>query len=96
VSNLFQRIFGNVVVKSFFGDIELSKLEGAEMFTYLNSIFEDNTTRSLTLFAFFMGPNFYKYNLRKIDRTVNHKNENFKKFTRKTILDQIKLYEKSK
>jgi hypothetical protein len=28
VNNLFQRIFGNVVVKSFFGDIELNKIEG--------------------------------------------------------------------
>jgi hypothetical protein len=82
VSNLFQRIFGNVVVKSFFGDIELSKLEGAEIFTYLNSIFEDNTTRSLSLFAFIMGPKFYKYNLRKIDRAVTQKMESFKKFAK--------------
>ncbi len=28
VSNLFQPIFGNVVVRSFFGDIELNKIEG--------------------------------------------------------------------
>lgn len=39
VSNLLQRIFGNVVVKSFFGDIELNKLEGVELFTYINEMF---------------------------------------------------------
>lgn len=34
-----QRIFGNVVVKCFFGDIEINKLDGQEIFAYVNDIF---------------------------------------------------------
>ena len=91
VSNLFQRIFGNVVVKSFFGDIELSKLEGVEIFTYINEMFEGNSARALTPFAFLLGPNFYKYNIRAIDREVNNKNRMFHAFAKEKMMSQLQL-----
>lgn len=68
VNNLLQRIFGNVVVKCFFGDIEIDKLDGQEIFAFANDLFEKNVLRVRSFFAFLIGPNFTRYNLRTIDR----------------------------
>jgi hypothetical protein len=78
VIHLFERIFGTVVVKSFFGEIELDKIEGVDVFSYFSHMVELNTERAFTLFAFILGPNFFKYNIRKVDRDVNSSNIKFR------------------
>ena len=80
INHLFTRIFGNVVVRSFFGDIQLDKIEDVQIFAYVNGLFELNTKRSLDLFAFFAGNNFYKYNLRQVDRKVRDRIVKFEQF----------------
>lgn len=78
-----------MVVRSFFGDIELSKIEGFELFSYANNLFELSTQSSMTLFALLMRANFYRYNLRKIDREVKEQIGKFEKFAREKILNHI-------
>ena len=52
----------------------------------------------MTLFAYIIGPNFYKYNLRPIDREVSRKLKMFETFANDVIketVDRTKRNEKS-
>lgn len=55
-----------------------------------------NSKRSLTLFAFLFGNNFYKYNLRAIDREVNQRGLKFTSFCEGVITNLVQKFKQEK
>jgi hypothetical protein len=90
---LFSRIFGSIVIKSFFGELENDKIEGEDIYEFVSKTLSLNSKRTLTVFAYILGKNFYKYNLRAIDREVNSRSSKFVSFCEESI---GKLIEKIK
>jgi hypothetical protein len=66
---VFTEIFGNVLIKCFFGEIELHNLEGKSIYAFVNKLFEMNTQRSSSIYSLLV-PRFLSLNLRKVDRLV--------------------------
>lgn len=66
----FQQIFGNVITKTFFGDIQLQNIENKSIFAYSNKMLELNTQRSSSFYSKMLGPRFLNLNLRKVDKLV--------------------------
>ena len=85
ITDFFQRIFGSIVIKSFFGDVELNTLGGQDIFVFISTMLQLNTKRTETPFAFIWGKNFHKYGLRAIDRKVNNMGKEFMKFSEDII-----------
>lgn len=52
-------------------------MDGEQLFTYVDKMFEKNTDRVFSKLTFLLGNNFYKYNLRSIDREVSKRNAQF-------------------
>ena len=46
---------------------------------------EDNSSRLFTPLPFLLGPNFFKYNIRKVDRAVTRKIEVFDSYAQSAI-----------
>lgn len=63
-----QEIFGNVVVKCFFGNIQLEDIQGEPLFNFFRRMSEENVERALTTYALTVGPKFIDLNLRSKDR----------------------------
>lgn len=74
MSDNFQMIFGNVVLKCFFGNVKIDKLEH-EVYHKVSKMFELNTQRSRTPYAFILGSLFPKLSLRAIDKEVDKCNK---------------------
>lgn len=85
IPHLFQKIFGNVVIKCFFGEIELEPLNGEDIFEFIDKMLELNQQRWQTPLAFLLGKNFYKYGLRSIDREVTKRAEYFFAYSEQLI-----------
>lgn len=71
VNIMLQEIFGTVVIKCFFGNMQLSDIGGKPVFHSFNDLMELNVTRTKNIFGLILGPKFFKYNLRPIDRQVS-------------------------
>lgn len=52
---MLQEVFGNVVIKCFFGDINLYEIEGKTVFEYFSHLMELNLSRSKNVFAIVFG-----------------------------------------
>lgn len=63
-------IYGNAVIKSFFGNIQPGKIDGENVFSFAIRLNETNNQRTFTLYSLIVGPKFLKWNLRAIDREV--------------------------
>jgi cytochrome P450 len=94
--NVLQRIFGNVVVKCFFGDLPLKDIEGESIFSFLNNLLEKNTKRSMTLYAYALGRYFHKLNIRKVDRDIARDNQNFQRYATSIIQEYVTKVQESK
>lgn len=77
---LLQKIFGNIVIRCFFGKIELNTIGGEPLFEFANNLLAKNYERSITLFPFLVGSNFWKYNLRAVDREMTSKIKVFRQY----------------
>ena len=63
-----QEIFGNVVVKCFFGNIVFEDIQGEPLFSFFRNMTEKNTARALTTYALLVGPKFIDFDLRSKDK----------------------------
>ena len=77
VDALLMKMFGTVVLRCFFGATELSDIEGEPIFKFYHTLIDMNYRRSLTLLPFVLGGDFYKYNLRQIDRNTSKRIKQF-------------------
>jgi hypothetical protein len=59
----FQEIFGNVIIKIFFGDFKLQDIDNKSIFAYSNKMYELNTQRSSSVYTKLVGPRFLNLNL---------------------------------
>ena len=89
ITHFFQRVFGTIVIKSFFGDVKLDNLGGMDIFSFINTMLQLNTKRTLTPLAFILGKNFHKYRLRAIDRKVSKMGKDFMDYSEKIIRQLI-------
>ncbi len=77
VNNVLQEIFGTVVVKCFFGDVELANIQNQPIFNFFNDLMQLTVSRSKSALALIFGPKFFQYSLRPIDRKVKKMNKQF-------------------
>ena len=63
-----------MVIKCFFGDINLGDIKGKPIFTFFNEMFQLNNKRIFTPFALIIGPRYIDLNLRPIDKQVTNMN----------------------
>jgi cytochrome P450 len=95
VDKLFQNIFGTVVIRCFFGDIELQLIEGKRIFEFLNDLIMKIANRNMRVSSFVFGPVLMKYGVRQIDREITREINAFREYTRRTIDRIITLVESS-
>lgn len=78
-------IYGNVVIKCFFGNIEPGTIDGENVFSFTTRLNETNNKRTFTVFALVIGPKFLNLNLRPIDREVSKMNKYFNTYATNII-----------
>lgn len=78
-------MFGNVVIRCFFGDIKLDLIEGKPLFEFTNNLLEISNQRAFSYWAYIFGTIFYKLNIRKIDRQFTEKAAIFKRYAQEVV-----------
>lgn len=89
-------MFGNVVIRCFFGDVKLDLIEGQPVFEFTNNLLELSNQRAFSILAYIFGPGFYNLNIRKIDREFTAKSAIFKRFAQTVVEQQIEKANQAK
>ncbi len=68
MGKIFQKMFGTVVIRCFFGNIKLNLVNGKDPFFYLSDLFKRTSGRNNRMSSFLFGDFLLKFGIRKIDR----------------------------
>ncbi len=93
VNRTFQKIFGTIVIKCFFGNIKLNAIDGKEPFDFLSDLFRKSGERNIRVSSFLFGDFLMKFGVRKIDREIKEEIQSFRKYTSATIEQIIQSLE---
>lgn len=85
VNYLFTRIFGTIIIRCFFGDIHLDRIEGQDPFDFLSGLTEKFIARVLMISSHILQHRLMKYGFRKIDREINQEIQQFHQYVHKMI-----------
>lgn len=93
-NELFIRITSQVVLTSILGVTERHEIEGVEVADYLSTITDDLMNHQLDSFTVALGEWFYNAGFRKIDRSLNHREEMIRNWGKELVAKKIKDFEK--